>query len=320
MRPVGIALVGAGPWGRTLGRAFAQVTGTELRWICELDQERRTLAGEAHVGAQLAPDLEEALADPDVAAVAVAASPARHADLGLQVLEANRHLYLEKPMALTTASATALLSAAAHRNRVLVVGHQLLFHPAVRRAREVIASGAIGDTLYLSSTRETIGPPRAAGSAWWTLAPHDISVALQLLGRVPTTVSATGGAYAAPELDGIASATLGFSDGRTARVHVARFAAAKTRRLSVAGTRATLIFDELDGEAPLRILERGADAPKPIPVGEVDPLKAQCDHFVSCIRRDAPESEHGEQALSVVRVLEAGAQSMRAGGAPVGLP
>lgn len=317
MHPVGVALVGAGPWGRTLAQAFMRLPEVELRWLCELDDGRRAVAAAARPGLPTTANLDDVLADAGVAAVAVAVDSARHYSVAARVLDANRHVYVEKPLALLGSDAAMLHAAAAAGGRVLMVGHLLLHHPAVRRARQIVAGGSLGEPLYFESTRETVGAPRAPGSAWWALAPHDVSLALELFAALPVTVSATGGAFDRSHHDGVASAVLSFADGRTAHIRVARFAAEKTRRMSIAGTRRTLTFDELAREQPLHILESTAAAPTPIPVDDVDPLSAQCTHFVSCVRRNDVGGGNSAHALAVVRVLEAGARSMQAGGAPV---
>jgi predicted dehydrogenase len=249
--------------------------------------------------------------------VAVAVDSARHHTVGMRVLAAGRHVYIEKPLALSADDAATLEAAAAARGRILTVGHLLLHHPAVRRARQIVAEGGLGEPLYFESVRETVGAPRAPGSVWWALGPHDVSLALDLFAAVPVTVSATGGAFGAPGHDGVASAVLRFAEGHTAHVHVARFATERTRRLSIAGTRRTLTFDELAGEHPLQIAERESGALTRIPVDGVDPLLAQCSHFAACVRRGDAAAGNGAHALAVVRVLEAGTLSMAAGGAPV---
>ena len=318
MEPVGIALVGAGPWGLTVARAMARVEPADLRWICDVKGDRLASASEHHRAARLTSTVDEVLADPAVSAVAVAVDVPAHYPVGLRVLQAGRHLLLEKPMALSAVHGRELIGEASARRRLLTVGDLLLHHPAVRRARELIAEGALGDVLYFESTRAAPGPARAPGSTWWALAPHDVSMALWLLGAVPTHVSATGGAYAAAEHDGVASAVLRFADGRTAHIRVARFAAEKCRRLSVAGTRRTLTFDEL-AEHPLTLHEAasGHERAVAIPVETVDPLFEQCRRFISCAAGGDLAGGNGEHALAVVRVLEAGAHSMRLGGGPV---
>jgi predicted dehydrogenase len=315
---VGVALVGAGPWGRTLARALGQVEAAELRWLCERDDARRAQVGAAHPGVRLTASLDDALADPAVSAVAVAVESPQHHAVGMRVLAADRHLLMEKPLALAAADAASLVAAAAARARVLTVGHLLLHHPAVRRAKQLLDGGALGTARYLATSRVSAGPPRAPGSAWWALAPHDVSLALYLYGAAPVTVSATGGAYAAPGEDGAAFATLAFAGGRTAHLQVARYGGETGRRSTLAGTRGTLTFDELDPARPLCLHRPGAEpAVEVVPVDLVDPLRAQCDHFIACAARGDVAGGNGAHAQAVVRVLAAGEASMRAGGAPV---
>jgi predicted dehydrogenase len=321
MSPVGVAVIGAGPWGDTLARAFARIGDAELRWICDLDQERRARAGAAHPRASVTAAVDDVLGDPAVEAAVVAVDSPRHHSVGLRVLAANRHLLIEKPMALSVADAAALRDEASLRDRVLTVGHLLLHHPAVRRARELVASGAIGEPLHFEAVRTAPGTARRRGSAWWTLAPHDVSLALHLLGGVPATVSAVATAGAGGGDDVAAFATLRFADGRLAHVHAARLAAVKERRFSIVGTRRSLIFDELDAAAPLRLGEspaaRPPGPPEEVPIDAGDALLAQCRHFLSCVARGDTGGGNGAHALAVVGVLEAGARSMRAGGAPI---
>lgn len=321
MIAVGVALVGAGPWGLTLGRAAARLPAVDLRWICELDPERRASAAAIAPGARLTDELDEVLADPGVAAALVAVDSPGHHPVGLRVLRADRHLLVEKPMALTVADAAELSALAHARQRVLAVGHLLLHHPAVRRARQLIADGVLGDSLWLETTRLAPGTARAGGSAWWTLAPHDVSLALHLFGAVPARVTAVGRTADPDETDRVAWVTLHFDDGRVAHIHVARLAVEKKRGFSVFGTRRALAFDELAPERALRICDHagnGAAAHTEIvPVDAADALSAQCRHFVAGVARDDPSAGNSGHALAVVRVLEAGTRSMRAGGAPV---
>jgi predicted dehydrogenase len=320
MNPVGVALIGAGPWGLTLGRAMARLPDVDLRWICELDPGRRAGAAGIASGARLTGVLDEVLADSGVAAAFVAVDSARHHPVGLRVLQADRHLMVEKPLALTVADASELSTLADARRRVLAVGHLLLHHPAVRRARKLIGDGVLGETLWLEAARLAPGPARSPGSVWWTLAPHDVSLALHLLDGVPTKVTAVGGAGRQPGEETVVWATLHFEDGRLAHLHAARQAAEKKRGFSIVGTERALTFDELPAGGALQLHDpRGGSAARnePVPVDVIDALGAQCRHFVSSVARGDTSAGNGAHALEVVRVLEAGARSMLAGGAPI---
>jgi predicted dehydrogenase len=303
-----------------MARTFARVPGVELRWICELDENRRTVAGAAHPAASITAAVDEVLADPAVTAAVVAVDAPRHHSVGLQVLSADRHLLVEKPLALSVADAAALCEAATVRARVLTVGHLLLHHPAVQRAKQLLDDGALGRPLYFEAARTVTGTNRRGESAWWTLAPHDVSLALHLFDAAPVTVSAVA-SRSGSDTDVATFATLHFGDGRLAHLHAARFAAARERRFSIVGTDRALSFDELETTPTVRLSEPTLGGPgvtiEQIAIGAADPLFAQCLHFISCVTRGDTTGGNAAHALAVVRVLEAGARSMAANGAPV---
>jgi len=310
MPPVAIAVVGAGPWGLTLARAFAGIEHARLSWICELDAERRRRAGQAHPDVRLAETVDEVVADPDVDAVVVAVDSARHHAVGMRALVGHKHLFVEKPLALRARDADELCATAAARGLVLTAGHLLLHHPAIHQARQLLADEQLGEVLYFESRRVTPGAPRTPGSAWWALAPHDVSLALHLFGAVPMTVRATGGAWGSAGEDNVASAALEFRDGKTAHIHVARYGDGKQRQAMVAGTRATLTFDELRPEGALRLWTPDGGT-RSVACEPVDPLLAQCRTFVACVARRDIRGGNGRHAAEVAMVLEAGERSMR---------
>jgi len=326
---VGVAVIGAGPWGLKLARVFAGLPGVELRWICDLDGERLDRARAAHPAARLTRAFGDVLADAATEAVVVAVDSPRHHAVAKAALEAGRHVLVEKPMALSLADAAELEELAGQRRRVLMVGHVLLHHAAIVHARELIASGALGPVLYLEATRVAFGTVRPGENVWWSAAPHDVAVALYLFDAVPATVSATGGDYLQAGRPDVVFATLRFADGRAAFVHVSWLAPGRHRALTVVGARKMLTFDEGAADRPLAIHDRQiAAAPDgrgfvtcaggvTVPaLAVVEPLVAEAEHFVSCVARGAAPRA-AAQALAVVRVLEAGERSMRAGGAPV---
>ncbi|HVZ71757.1 MAG TPA: Gfo/Idh/MocA family oxidoreductase [Polyangia bacterium] len=327
---INVGVVGAGPWGLTLARAFARARGARLVGVADLDGERLARAGAAHAGILLTPELDRLLAAPGLDAVAVAVDSPRHHEVALRALDAGKHVLVEKPMALSVVAGEALVARAARDRRVLMVGHVLLHHPGVERARALLAEGALGRVLYLQATRVGFGTVRPSESAWWSVAPHDVAVALHLFDATPVTVSATGAAYLQPDTPDVAFATLSFADGRVAHVHVSWLAPDKRRSLVVVGDRRMLTFDETNHERPLRVLDRAfARAPGAAgfvahvgeidvpPVGDAEPLLVECERFVEAIARGATPPGDGARALDVLRVLEAGERSMRVGGAPV---
>ncbi|MFL5304568.1 MAG: Gfo/Idh/MocA family protein, partial [Polyangia bacterium] len=223
------------------------------------------------------------------------------------------------PMAMTVAHAAELSALAKAGGRVLSVGHLLLHDPAVRRAREMVAAGAIGEPLWLESSRLATGAARSPGGAWWTLAPHDVSLALHFFGEVPEQVTAVGRGEPAEVEETVVWATLQFASGRLAHIHVARHALARQRTFTIVGTQRSLVVDEL-GPEPLTLSpprERPRDPGQAIPIDRGDALAGQCLQFISAVSRRDPTAANGAHGLQVVKVLEAGADSMRRRGTPV---
>jgi predicted dehydrogenase len=329
MAAIGVGVVGAGPWGLNVARAFSRARGARLLGIADLDAERLARAGAAHADVTLTDDLDRLLALPELQAVAVAVDSPRHHAVAARALRAGRHVLVEKPMALSVADGADLVDLAESRGLVLMVGHVLLHHPGLQRARALIAAGDLGDILYLHATRVGFGTIRSGESAWWSVGPHDIAAALYLFDAAPKTVSVTGAGYLQMRQHDVAFATLTFAGGRIAHVHVSWLAPEKRRQLTVVGAHKMLTFDETDREQPLRLHDR-AFVPAAARTGfigragettapglpEVEPLLAQCEHFADSIARRARPHGDGRTGLDVLRVLEAGERSMRAGGAP----
>jgi predicted dehydrogenase len=336
MTPVGIAVVGASGWGRNVVRGFYVAPGSTLRWVCDLNPDLLTDVESRFPGVRATRTLDQVLADPDVRAVAVAVDAPNHYRLAKLVLESGRHVFVEKPLTLTTRDGVELCELAERRGLTLMVGHLLLYHPAVARVKTVLDAGELGQVLYLYAQRVNLGIVRVAENAWWSLAPHDIAMAVYLFGASPISISATGATYLQRDrgTEDVAFASLRFADGRMAHLHVSWLDPHKRRSLTVVGTRKMLTFDDTLPDEKLKIYDRGAvprsghatyaegvvvragDVVSPV-LPNVEPLLCECEHFVECVATGASVRSDGRQGVAVVRVLEAGMRSMRDGGTPV---
>jgi predicted dehydrogenase len=304
MSTLGIAVVGAASWGSNVVRAFATTKGASLRGVCDLNPQLLARVSASHPGIRVTRSFDDLLDDPEVTAVALAVDAGNHHRLARRALEAGRHVLVEKPMALNVADGEDLCRIADRTRRVLMVGHLLLYHPAVLLAKRAIDAGELGDVRYIHAQRVNQGVVREHENAWWSLAPHDVAVATYLFGGQPSTISATGGCYLQTSrgIEDIAFAALTWADGRMAHVHVSWLDRQKRRTLTIVGSKETFV---IDGSAPVA----GAD----------EPLRAECDHFVECVLTGRRPRSDGAQGLAVVRILEAGERSMRMGGAPISL-
>jgi predicted dehydrogenase len=339
MSSIGIAAVGAGAWGQHVVRALAATPGARLRWVCDRNPEHLARLAGMYPGVRLTPHFDDLIADGEVDALVVAADPRNHHPLARRALQSARHVLVEKPLALSARDAADLCTLAERAQRTLMVGHLLLYDPAVALARQAIDSGELGDVLTLHSQRTNLGTVRRDENAWWSLAPHDVAIALHLIGESPTEVSATGGCFLqrGRGVEDLAFATLRFAGGRLAHVHVSWLDPLRRRTLTVVGSRKMLTFEESSSEQRIKIFDRragivtgggggGVTASDEVAVHRggvtvpalppADPLRAQCDHFIDCVRTGTRPRTDGAQGLAVVRVLEAGQHSMRAGGAP----
>ena len=217
-RPVRLALVGYGYWGPNLARNFHQLEDAELAYVIDADPAALAKAQRLY-GCATATELGVALADPSVDAI-VLATPARtHFALGQQALLAGKHLFVEKPLTMDLAEGVALAALAERLGAILMVGHVFEFNPAVRYIKQAIASGDLGDVLYLYSKRVNLGRVQSDVNALWSIAPHDISIALYLLGQLPVSVRCQGASCLNGQVEDVIFLTLNFAANILCHVH-----------------------------------------------------------------------------------------------------
>lgn len=333
---VGLAVVGAGNWGKNLVRNFASQPQCQLLYVCDRSEKIRQNLARLYPQTQMVDDLQIVLNDPKVNAVVVAVDVPLHHKLAKAALEAGKHVYVEKPLTLSTDEAIDLIELAEKKKVKLMVGHLLEYHPAVNYMKQMIADGQVGDQLYLYFQRVNLGIVRTSENAWWSLAPHDISVACYLFNAEPVSISATGHSYLQPGIEDVVFANLKFADGRMAHIHVSWLDPHKERKVTLVGTKRMVVFDDMDASEKIRIYDKGADIKKSvesyaeaitlrtgdivipaIPAGE--PLALECKHFLDCILNDKTPRSDGLDGLRVVKVLEAGSKSLAKGGEPITL-
>lgn len=333
--PVRVGIVGLGYWGPNIARALASTPGCELAWACDLDAGNRARLEGRYPGTVLTDRFEDLLEDAALDAVVVATGAPSHHAIGMRVLEAGKHAFVEKPLALAVDDARALVDAAAARDRVLMVGHLLRFHPVFQELQRIVDAGDLGRVLYLYTNRLNFGKVRADENALWSLAPHDISLALALAGERPAEVSARGEAFLREGVEDVVFGYLHFPSGLVAHLHVSWLDPHKSRKLTVVGSEGMAVFDDTDVERKLTIYEKASSPSRfdtwgefqalrtgdvKIPqVPNAEPLLQETTAFVEAIRRGAATVASGDEGLAVVEVLNALQASLEQGGAPVRL-
>lgn len=327
-----LGVVGAGAWGRNHVRTAAGLVEAELAAVCDMDPKVRERLTRQYPGTLVTADMAELLSRVDAVVVA---SPAKtHARLALQCVEAGKPCLVEKPFALSVADAEAVARQAAARRVPVAAGHLLVFHPAVERLRELVRGGELGTVYYLYSLRVNLGQVRADENALWSFGPHDVSVALYLLGEAPIRVAAHGRSYLQPKVEDVVFLTMEFASGVLAHVQLSWLDPHKERKLTVVGAKKMVVFDDMEPREKVRVYDKGVDRPPEygsygeslairegdifIPkIPNVEPLAAELSHFVRVARGTEAPRAGAEDGVRVVRVLDAASRSLAAGGTPV---
>lgn len=314
-----IAHVGHGYWGRNLARNFHELG--HLAAIVDADANAAAAAA-ASYGVRAA-SFEAVLADPGIDAVSLASPAGLHYAQARAALEAGKHVYVEKPLALDVAEAQALCALAAARGRVLMVGHLLQYHPAYLALREMVAAGELGRLHHVYSNRLSLGKFRTEENVLWSFAPHDISMILGLTGEEPDAVSAQGTVAFTPGIADLVSAQMRFPGGARAHVLVSWMHPFKEQRLVVIGDKAMAVFEDSQPNWDDKLLlyphaiDRSGPVPSPVKadarrvaVEKAEPLKEECRHFVRSIETGTAPRTDGREGLAVLRVLDAAERAL----------
>jgi predicted dehydrogenase len=332
---VTLACVGAGYWGKNLVRIFDGLSGVRLKWVCDASEKVQAGMRQQYGDVEVTGELEQVLNDEEVEGVVLAVPAVGHFGAARQVLEADKHVYVEKPLTLSAAEAEELVALADQQGKVLMVGHLMVYHPAVQMLKGMVERGELGEIYYLYAQRVNLGIVRKDENALWSLAPHDISILLHLLDQEPDSVSARGECYLQEGIEDVVFASLHFADGKMAQVQVSWLDPHKVRKLTVVGSRKMAVFDDVESAEKVRVYDKAAEKAEYESYGDaitlrfgdvviphvdmVEPLKVECQHFVECMKEGKTPRSDGRDGLRVVRVLEAAQRSLMLDGAPVAL-
>jgi predicted dehydrogenase len=326
-----IGVVGAGAWGRNHVRTAAGLVDAELAGVCDTDPKARERVARQYPAVLVTDDVAALLRVSD--AVIVASPAATHAKVALQAIEAGKPCLVEKPFALNVKDAEAVARLGKERGVPVLAGHLLVYHPAVERLRSMVQGGELGRVFYLYGLRVNLGQVRKDENALWSFGPHDVSVALYLLGEQPVRVAAHGKSYLQPAIEDVVFLTMEFASGVLAHVQLSWLDPHKERKLTVVGAKKMVVFDDMEPREKLRIYDKGIDRPPEygsfgeslairegdifIPrIPTVEPLAAELAHFVRVARGTEQARAGAEDGVRVVRVLEAASRSLARGGAP----
>jgi len=330
-RDLRVAVIGAGYWGPNLIRNFSEAPGGDVVAVADLSEERLAPIRKRFPAVRTVTDHRVLFADPTIDAVCLATPISTHRPLAEEAFAAGKHVFVEKPLAGSVADAEAIVRAASRAGRTLMVGHTFVYNPAVVAVRALLVAGELGTVQYIDSQRVNLGLHQFDSNVLWDLGPHDVSIVLYWLDLEPEWVQCTGGCFIQPGIEDVAFLTMGFPSGAIAHAHLSWLAPSKLRTMTVIGARKMAVYDDVQAVEKVKIYDHGVDSLSPdelrrsyragdihsprVPVTEA--LQIEVRHFIDCIRTGAVPRSDGEAGLRVVRALDAGTRSLRAGGTRV---
>ena len=331
-----VAVVGIGDWGRNLVRNFCEIEKANLKVCCDLDMNALERIKEKYPAVRITTDYGEVIEDREIDAIVIATSTPTHVDLAKKALEANKHIFVEKPLTLNYKQAQELVYLAKEKEKKLMGGQLLEYHPAVVEMKRRLSQNEIGEIYYLYSERLNLGKVRTTENALWCFAPHDISVMLYLLNSEPVEISAYGGIFLQKKekIEDVVFVNIRFRNGVVANLHLSWLDPNKVRKITLVGSKKMMVFDDMESRDKLKIFNKGVIKNNledrvefnvrygDIYIPKIDvsePLKLECLHFVDCIERNKTPRSAGEDGLKVVRILETAQDSLDKGGIPVSL-
>lgn len=328
-----LAVVGAGYWGPNLIRNFLKIDQQMVHTVCEKNETRRDIISKTYPGLKLCKDYSTLLEDEEIKAVVIAVQPAYHYEMAKAALLQGKHAFVEKPLALTAKECQNLIQLAEDRKLVLMVGHVFEYNPAVRKVKECIKAGMLGDIYHLYSERTDLGTVKADVNAMWNIAPHDVSIMLYWLGEEPRSVSARGYSYLQKDVEDVVHMSLEFPSGINAEIHVSWLSPQRIRTTTVVGSKNMIVYDELSSNGKVKVVRNELCAegfnqmrdkytkkkgtvvtPE---LEDYEPLYEECKHFVECIEKGLRPLTDGRNGLRVVRVLESAQESLKKGGVSI---
>jgi predicted dehydrogenase len=334
-----IGVIGYGYWGPNLVRNCFEAKGAQLACVSDLREDRLALVTSRYPTVRTTRDAREIIADPTIDAVAIATPVSTHYDLVLRALQEGKHVLVEKPLASNTDQVQHLMEVAQKHRSVLMVDHTFVYTGAVRKIRELVESGGLGEIYYYDSVRVNLGLFQHDVNVLWDLAVHDLSIMDYVLPFRPCAVSATGLSHVPGGTENIAYLTLFFEGSQIAHIHVNWLAPVKLRRTLIGASRKMIVYDDLDQSEKIKVYDKGITlnshpsseklyqmlvgyrtgdmlAPQ---IDSTEALRREIDHFLSCIQQRAEPETGGAAGLRVVEILQAASQSMAQRGRPIDL-
>ncbi|MBL4576768.1 MAG: Gfo/Idh/MocA family oxidoreductase [Opitutaceae bacterium] len=333
-----VGVVGCGYWGPNLIRNFRGLSDCRMKTMCDLSEDRLKHLNSLYPEIEAESSYEKMLKDSDLDVVVVATAVKFHYPLAKASLLAGKHTFIEKPLASSSAQCEELIEIAEKQGLVLMVGHTFLYSPPIQKIKEIVDAGDIGEIRYISARRLNLGLFQKDINVAWDLAPHDISIILHIMGERPLSVNCTGNAHVTPGVEDVTSMSLQFKNERSAIIQSSWLDPRKIREMTIVGSKRMIVYDDISAQEKIKIFDTRVERPPHYDtlaefhyayhygdiyspyVQQSEPLKTECQHFIDCIKEGKTPLTSGMKGMEVVRILEASSESLKKGGAAVGLP
>ncbi len=327
-----IAIIGCGYWGPNLIRNFHALKGVSIRAICDKSAERLDHLRQLYPDVETTGDFNAIVNEASIDMVAIATPVSTHFPLASACLKKGKHVFVEKPLANSSKECMEMIRLAESKSLTLMVGHTFIYTQTVRKIKEIVDSGDIGEVMYVSCRRLNLGLFQKDINVAWDLAPHDISIILYILGKQPSSVNCQGKAHISPVVEDVTNISLNFGNGVFAMIQSSWIDPRKVREITIIGTKKMIVYDDTEPIEKIKIYDKRVQAPPHYDtfgefqysyhygdilspyIREIEPLKVECQHFVDCVDKGERSVSSGHDGLKVVQILEAATTSLKNGG------
>jgi predicted dehydrogenase len=334
-KPIVFGVIGCGYWGPNLLRNFRALPGCRVKSVCDRDPARLQHMKSLFPEVETTTESADVLNDPTLDAIVIATPVKHHYPLAKASLLAGKHTFIEKPMASSSAECEELIEIAARNGLILMIGHTFIYSSSVSKIVEIVKAGDLGEIRYINSRRLNLGLFQKDINVTWDLAPHDISIILEILGEAPIELNCQGNAHVTPGVEDVTNLSLTFRHQRFATIQSSWLEPRKVREMTIVGTRRMIVYDDLLANEKIRIYDVRVTRPAHydtfaefhysyhygdsyIPfIKQEEPLKTECQHFLDCIEKGNQPLTGGREGLAMVKILEAATRSLKRHGAPV---
>ncbi len=327
-----IGVVGCGYWGPNLVRNFTSLAGCQVKKICDTDAGRLESMVSLYPHIECTKNYEDLIQDTDIDAIAIATPVRFHFEMAMQSLQAGKHTFIEKPMVSNVRDGKILIETASLGNLTLMVGHTFIYSAAVRKIKQIIKSGDLGEIQYIAARRLNLGLFQKDINVAWDLAPHDISIIIYVLDHYPMSINCQGKSHINPDIEDVTNMVLNYSNGGIATIQNSWLDPNKIRDMTFVGSKRMLVYDDLQPIEKIKIYDKRVETPPHYDtfaefhysyhygdmyapfITQYEPLKKECQHFLDCIGTGQIPESNGIEALKVVQILEAASKSLKDGG------